>query len=356
MNKDLKVYAFGNELMMLYGRVNLSQSEFATLVGISSVALRRWESGQSCPKAESLKRVIEILIHQGAFKKGAEQTEALHLWELAMQRGLKVPFDEVWFVGVVPSADPMPPKSVGVVLCADPVRGSDPLLCAGTSPTSPNGLTLAPAKARGRRKGRLAMLIALVMLLIIASTGTFFFSARDHATDQSYPGYLFGHGTLVFFDPLSQKRGSQWDTSSNDSEGISCQFIAGAYHVSTLQSDYRYFVDAGERIRERRKIEGMKNSHEQEKRDNSSPRACFRSTLSHLTTSLRSGTSAKLQEVAHAAGWKSAEQPGQWVRVIRTFRDGSKQTWWATSSASWRLWAREDRTSRNCHHRSREAA
>lgn len=43
----------------------------------------------------------------------------------------------------------------------------------------------------------------------------------------------------------------------------------------------------------------------------------------------RIGTPGSLQEVARTAGWKSAEQPGQWVKVIRTFRDGSKQTWWA---------------------------
>ena len=36
-----------------------------------------------------------------------------------------------------------------------------------------------------------------------------------------------------------------------------------------------------------------------------------------------------LQDVAHEAGWQSAEQPGKWVRVSRTFRDGSTQDWWA---------------------------
>jgi len=41
------------------------------------------------------------------------------------------------------------------------------------------------------------------------------------------------------------------------------------------------------------------------------------------------GTPGSLQEVAQAAGWKSADEPGQWVKVERTFRDGSKQTWWA---------------------------
>jgi DDE superfamily endonuclease len=36
-----------------------------------------------------------------------------------------------------------------------------------------------------------------------------------------------------------------------------------------------------------------------------------------------------LQDVAHEAGWVSAEQPGQWRRITRTFRDGSTQDWWA---------------------------
>src|SRR5947199_6137232 len=36
-----------------------------------------------------------------------------------------------------------------------------------------------------------------------------------------------------------------------------------------------------------------------------------------------------LQEVAREAGWVSCQQPGQWVRISRTFRDGSTQDWWA---------------------------
>ena len=35
------------------------------------------------------------------------------------------------------------------------------------------------------------------------------------------------------------------------------------------------------------------------------------------------------QEAAQEAGWRSAEQAGRWVKVTRTFRDGSKQDWWA---------------------------
>jgi SRSO17 transposase len=35
-----------------------------------------------------------------------------------------------------------------------------------------------------------------------------------------------------------------------------------------------------------------------------------------------------LQDVAHEAGWESANHPGQWVPITRTFRDGSTQQWW----------------------------
>jgi hypothetical protein len=35
------------------------------------------------------------------------------------------------------------------------------------------------------------------------------------------------------------------------------------------------------------------------------------------------------QEAASEAGWERAEHPGRWIKVIRTFRDGSSQDWWA---------------------------
>lgn len=41
------------------------------------------------------------------------------------------------------------------------------------------------------------------------------------------------------------------------------------------------------------------------------------------------GVAGSLQEVAREAGWVSAEQPGRWVRITGTFRDGGTQEWWA---------------------------
>jgi hypothetical protein len=41
------------------------------------------------------------------------------------------------------------------------------------------------------------------------------------------------------------------------------------------------------------------------------------------------GAIGSLQEAAQAAGWQRAERPGRWVKVTRTFRDGSARDWWA---------------------------
>ncbi len=44
-----------------------------------------------------------------------------------------------------------------------------------------------------------------------------------------------------------------------------------------------------------------------------------------------------LQDVAHEAGWVSAQQPGKWVRITRTFRDGSTQDWWVGKIVAGRM-------------------
>jgi hypothetical protein len=41
------------------------------------------------------------------------------------------------------------------------------------------------------------------------------------------------------------------------------------------------------------------------------------------------GTIGALWEAALAGGWKNAEESGEWRRVVRTFRDGHQETWWA---------------------------
>jgi len=42
------------------------------------------------------------------------------------------------------------------------------------------------------------------------------------------------------------------------------------------------------------------------------------------------GTIGALWQAAEAAGWKGAqEEPGDWTKVVRTFRDGHREEWWA---------------------------
>jgi hypothetical protein len=41
------------------------------------------------------------------------------------------------------------------------------------------------------------------------------------------------------------------------------------------------------------------------------------------------GTVGALWQVAEGAGWRGAGAPGAWAKVVRTFRDGHAETWWA---------------------------
>jgi SRSO17 transposase len=41
------------------------------------------------------------------------------------------------------------------------------------------------------------------------------------------------------------------------------------------------------------------------------------------------GTIGALWEAALAAGWEGAEEPGKWTKVVRRFRDGHREEWWA---------------------------
>jgi hypothetical protein len=41
------------------------------------------------------------------------------------------------------------------------------------------------------------------------------------------------------------------------------------------------------------------------------------------------GTIGALCQAAEAAGWKGTHEPGDWTKVVRTFRDGHSEEWWA---------------------------
>ncbi len=41
------------------------------------------------------------------------------------------------------------------------------------------------------------------------------------------------------------------------------------------------------------------------------------------------GTLGALWQAAEAAGWQGTDEPGDWTKVMRTFRDGHRESWWA---------------------------
>ena len=43
----------------------------------------------------------------------------------------------------------------------------------------------------------------------------------------------------------------------------------------------------------------------------------------------QAGAIGTLKEAAAAAGWRDALHPGDWMKVVRTFRDGHTEAWWA---------------------------
>ena len=61
---------FGGELGKMRNRIGLSQANLANLVGVSEVTIRNWESNISKPKAEHLKKLIEVFLQRGAFTEG----------------------------------------------------------------------------------------------------------------------------------------------------------------------------------------------------------------------------------------------------------------------------------------------
>ncbi len=99
--KDSAVYSIkydlGNLLEMLRSRANLTQEELGRLVSVSGNTIRKWENGGSSPKANNLKKLIEVYLQQNVFTPGKEQTEAEKLWTAA---ALNAAFDEAWFKGL----------------------------------------------------------------------------------------------------------------------------------------------------------------------------------------------------------------------------------------------------------------
>jgi transcriptional regulator with XRE-family HTH domain len=74
-------------------RANISQNALASFVGISEVALRKWEMDQSKPEAKNLQKLLEVFLELDIFTARKEEEEARALWKASR---VNVVFDEVW--------------------------------------------------------------------------------------------------------------------------------------------------------------------------------------------------------------------------------------------------------------------
>jgi len=282
-------------MQKLRNAICLTQVGLADRLGVSWRTIAGWEAGSSYPRAEHIKELIALAVQQQAFAVGHEAEEIRVLWKVEHQKML---LDERWLSALLdqqgcpqgqsherlrPGVEPEPveetmttaqiteqepvdeePAELGtpsdqpflvrslhqtglnVVACQPQGQSHERILetrTTGAPPPLPNGsFPQTPAKTNAdqpRRKLVMGILIALVILTIIGSAGTLFFHAREGATAEAdkkaYPGYLSGHGTLTFFDPLSQE--GRWHYRP-DSRGGSCQFTGGAFHVSETRIGY----------------------------------------------------------------------------------------------------------------------
>lgn len=96
-------FDFGSELGKMRTRTGLTQAALAKLAGVSEVTIRNWESSISNPKAERLKKLLEVFLLKDAFTKGKELEEAKNFWIQVRENEvrMKSAFDEEWFEELV---------------------------------------------------------------------------------------------------------------------------------------------------------------------------------------------------------------------------------------------------------------
>jgi transcriptional regulator with XRE-family HTH domain len=91
-------YAFSQAMLTLRTHIGLTQSGLADLLLVSRRAVGEWEAGSSYPKAEHLKRLIELGVQQQTFPSGREEEEIRTVWKAAHQRVL---MDDLWLDGLL---------------------------------------------------------------------------------------------------------------------------------------------------------------------------------------------------------------------------------------------------------------
>src|SRR2546428_13967941 len=119
-------YAFGQVMLTLRTRLELTQTELADLLGVTRRAVIDWEGGLTYPKADHLKQFVALATQRQAWPFGREAEEVRALWQAARQ---KVLLDEAWLGGLLshiqapPASQPGEETSVTAHALASPSRG-----------------------------------------------------------------------------------------------------------------------------------------------------------------------------------------------------------------------------------------
>jgi transcriptional regulator with XRE-family HTH domain len=103
---DERDYSFGQAMLHLRTSIGLTQSGLAKYLGVSRRAVGEWEAGNSYPKGENLKQLIELGIKQQAFPIGSEAQTVRDLWQAAHQ---KILLDEQWLSSLLKQYHPLYP-------------------------------------------------------------------------------------------------------------------------------------------------------------------------------------------------------------------------------------------------------
>ncbi|HET8853338.1 MAG TPA: NB-ARC domain-containing protein [Ktedonobacteraceae bacterium] len=98
-------YAFGQLMLTLRTKLELTQTELAEVLGVGRRAVIDWEGGLTYPTTDHLKQFVVLAIQRQAFHAGREAEEIRALWQASHQ---KVLFDEMWLGRLLPDAGSAP--------------------------------------------------------------------------------------------------------------------------------------------------------------------------------------------------------------------------------------------------------
>src|SRR6266700_1436683 len=98
-------YAFGQLMLTLRTKLELTQTELAEVLGVGRRAVVDWEGGLTYPTTDHLKQFVVLAIQRQAFHAGREAEEIRAFWQASHQ---KVLFDEMWLGRLLPDAGSAP--------------------------------------------------------------------------------------------------------------------------------------------------------------------------------------------------------------------------------------------------------